>query len=142
MSGLTTHKSQAFRAFTLIELMVVVAIIGVLATIAMPTYKTFVCRSRQSEAKTILAAISVSQEVYRSEYDTYVPGALEDLAELGMSVEGPRSQYVYTVVTPDPLHSSTFTSIATGVQLMTGDVLEGSDKHLIVSTNDLCAGKM
>jgi len=43
--------------FTLIELMIVVAIIGILAAIAIPNFLKFQCKSKQSEAKTNLSGI-------------------------------------------------------------------------------------
>ena len=45
------------RGFTLIELMIVVAIIGILAAIAIPNFIKFQAKSKQSEAKTNLKAI-------------------------------------------------------------------------------------
>lgn len=58
--------------FTLIELMVVVAIIGILAAIAIPNFMTFQLRSRASEGKANLAAIRVAEEGYAAEFSTYV----------------------------------------------------------------------
>ena len=53
------------RGFTLIELMIVVAIIGILAAIAIPNFLSFQARARQSETKTNLKAIFTSiQSLY------------------------------------------------------------------------------
>ncbi|MEM1417355.1 MAG: prepilin-type N-terminal cleavage/methylation domain-containing protein [Myxococcota bacterium] len=57
--------------FTLIELMIVVAIIGILATLAIPAFQTYVLRSRMSEATTFLQVIKGRQEAYRAEFGQY-----------------------------------------------------------------------
>ena len=60
------------KGFTLIELMIVVAIIGILAAIAIPNFLSYQLRAKRAEAPTNLKAIKVSEESYRAEYDTYV----------------------------------------------------------------------
>jgi type IV pilus assembly protein PilA len=86
--------------FTLIELMIVVAIIGILAAIAIPNFVEFQCRSKQSEAKTNLRALASAQEAYRAEYDTYMnvpPIGYENTLpnEIGFQPVGKKVRYTY-----------------------------------------------
>jgi type IV pilus assembly protein PilA len=71
MRKLHTRKG----GFTLIELMIVVAIIGILAAIAIPNFLMFQLRSKTGEAKTNLAAIRTAEEGYFAEFGTYVDSA-------------------------------------------------------------------
>ena len=60
------------KGFTLIELMIVVAIIGILAAIAIPNFVRFQARSKQGEAKTNLKALFTAQKAYYGEKDKYL----------------------------------------------------------------------
>src|SRR5688572_5616461 len=60
------------KGFTLIELMIVVAIIGILAAIAIPNFLQYQMKSRQSEAKTNLQAIKTSQVAFQAEQGCYL----------------------------------------------------------------------
>ena len=60
------------KGFTLIELMIVVAIIAILAAIAIPQYKKFQAKAKAAEAKTNLGAIASCEEAYHAENDVYI----------------------------------------------------------------------
>ncbi len=57
--------------FTLIELMIVVAILGILAAVALPRYRSYLYRSKTTEAVSFLAEIKSRQESYRADFGQY-----------------------------------------------------------------------
>jgi type IV pilus assembly protein PilE len=65
-------KRRRMRGFTLIELMMVVAIIGILASIAIPQYRDYVIRAKLTDAFTGLGAVSTAAEDYWGNMHTYV----------------------------------------------------------------------
>jgi len=64
--------------FTLIELMIVVAIIGILAAIAIPQFASYRQRAQDSAAKSALKNLATAQENYYAEHNTYTD-AIGDL---------------------------------------------------------------
>lgn len=65
------RNRTAPEGFSLVELMVVVSIIGILAAVAVPSYKSYVYRSRVTEGTTMLGNIKQAQEAYRNEFGRY-----------------------------------------------------------------------
>ena len=61
------------KGYTLIELFVVVAIIGVLATLAIPRFMQSTTKTKQGEAQLILKQVYEMQRAYRQEKDSYYP---------------------------------------------------------------------
>ena len=102
----TQHFSMApyrLSAFSLVELMIVVAIIGVLAALAVPRFQTFQAKAKQAEAKSNLSRIFTLEVAYFGEASTYT-----DTTGIGFAVTG-RARYNYAVPT---VTASTFTGWA------------------------------
>ncbi|MBJ20768.1 MAG: prepilin-type N-terminal cleavage/methylation domain-containing protein [bacterium] len=107
------NRPKSRSAFTLIELMIVVAIIGILSAIAIPMFISHQLRAKSTEAKTNLSAIRVVEEANFSETGLYVAAVAEpslipgstpvsfdaagsDYASLGWAPEG-RVYFSYAV---------------------------------------------
>ena len=83
-------QSKLKKGFTLIELMIVVAIIGILAAIAIPNFVKFQARSKQGEVKTNLKSLFTAEKSYYAEKDAY----LMDMNVVGFAPEmGNRYSY-------------------------------------------------
>jgi type IV pilus assembly protein PilE len=68
------YTFKRLSGFTLIELMIVVAIIGILAGIAYPTYTDYVARGNRADGKAGLLNLQLAQEKYRADCPQYADG--------------------------------------------------------------------
>ncbi len=93
------------QGFTLIELMIVVAIIGILAAIAIPAYQDYTIRSQVSEGLSLAAAAKAA--VAESFLNTGVPPATRTVAGMSVNAADTQGQYVVSV------------NVATGVIIIT-----------------------
>lgn len=115
------------RGFTLIELIVTVAIIGILATIAFPSYLNYVMRSNRTVAKSALVEITARQEAYLADRKTYA--ASLNLLGYPASTTFVGSSKEYTAANSNSIYSlavssataTTFTLAATPIGSQTRD---------------------
>ncbi|MGB8856657.1 MAG: type IV pilin protein [Burkholderiales bacterium] len=70
-SAQTMQRKQKNAGFTLIEIMIVIAIMGILAAIAVPAYTDYVIRSRTTEATTTLSDLRVRMEQFFQDNRNY-----------------------------------------------------------------------
>jgi prepilin-type N-terminal cleavage/methylation domain-containing protein len=78
------HKRALQHGFTLIEMMVVVAVVGALAAVSVQSSAAYVSRARRAEAIITLSAIADAQAGFRADHDYYA----STFDELGVSFDG------------------------------------------------------
>ncbi len=94
--GYGHHMRRTNHGFTLVELMIVVAIIGILAALAIPNFIKFQARAKQSEAKTTLRGLSTAQTNYFAESDRYA----NNLSDVNFQVERGNRYAYFSALTP------------------------------------------
>ncbi|WP_347358100.1 prepilin-type N-terminal cleavage/methylation domain-containing protein [Bdellovibrio sp.] len=108
-----SSKRKSQSGFSLVELMVVVAIIGVLASIAVPNISKYLAKARQSEAKTNLASLYTSEKAFYAEYTAYHT----QFGAVGYSPEG-KLRYKIGFAgagTPDAGVANGYTTVPSGI---------------------------
>lgn len=112
------------RGFTLIELMVAVAVVAILAAVAVPSYQEHVRKGRRADAQAFLMRVANQQQQYILDARTYALGA-GALGLLNSPVPATVAPYYNVTVTPDaPATPPAFTVTATaiGAQVKDGDL--------------------
>ena len=125
------------EGFTLIELMIVVAIIGIMAAIAIPNFLNYMCKSKQTEARSTLANIATAQETYFAENNAYkVAANTAAHAVIGFSTKG-ETKYSYVSGVSGTNYTITATSSGSGIKGASGDDVwtTDQDKAVGVTTN-------
>ena len=118
----TASSCRAPLGFTLIELMIVVAIAAILTSIAIPYYRNHVTKNNRAAAESFMLNLANKQEQYRLDARTFAIS----LAALGVTSYPPNVQQNYTVTITNATNTTyTITGTPIGSQL-TGDTLCGT----------------
>lgn len=117
------RSGRAAAGFTLIELMITVAIAAILAAVAYPSYTEHVRKSRRTDAKTALLDLAARQERLFTTQNVYggTPAALGYAGPaFPVAIQsGSQAYYQLTVVAGNP--ATTYTATATPVGPQAGD---------------------
>jgi type IV pilus assembly protein PilE len=78
---------KKMRGVTLVELMIVIAVIGLLAGIAIPSYRRYLIRSQRSEAKIALMALQTAQEKFYLQNNSYTNNITSATKDGGLGLQ-------------------------------------------------------
>lgn len=112
ISGKSTKPSRT-RGFTLIELMITVAIVAILAAIAMPAYRDYVLRGQITQATNALSTLRANMERQFQDNRQYTTPATAPAGKFVSPCDAPAPAGSFTVTCPT-LTASTFTAQAQG----------------------------
>lgn len=97
------HAKSFSKGFTLVELLIVIAVISILAAVAIPAYYNHILRVRQADAHNELLDIKAAEEMFYSQYNEYAAwsaltpdGTFSALLSFNIADS---TYYVYTVTT-------------------------------------------
>lgn len=98
------------RGITLIELMIVIVIVGILASIAVPSYRNYMLRSQRTDAMAALLRIAAAQEKFYLQNNTYTTS----LGSTGLNLPSSSSEHGwYTLSVSGANLTSAYTATAT-----------------------------
>lgn len=124
------------KGFTLVELIIVIVIIGILATFAMPQFASTKERTLDKEAQANLKLIQAAEKIYRMEMATYYPdcppcGSTSTITDINdklkLSLPASSANWIYTVsTTGSSIGSATATRVGAGARVWTISLIPGA----------------
>ncbi len=113
-------KCSTQAAFTLIELMIVVAVIGVLAAVAYPSYRDYIAKARRGDAVTVLMENAQWMERYFTQNNSYLNGGANPVLPILEAPKDGAAKY-YDITFSGTNTQTTFTLTATPKGAMATD---------------------
>lgn len=120
------RNSRTQAAFTLLEVMVTVAIVAILVSVCYPSYQQYVLRTYRSEATSQLHLLANAQEQYIADYGLYTA----DFSQLGWQSPQQASRYHYRITLLHDNQGYQLTATAIGLQQADSDCPEFTLNHL------------
>ena len=130
---------NAEKGFTLIELMITVAIVAILAAIAYPSYQEYVRRARRAEAQNLLNDAAARQERYRAQNGSYITAA-NDMGKLKLPNEAKSENGYYQLSVSSVAGDGGYTLTAGRLGAQQSDSKCGNFTLDAKGTKDMAAG--
>ncbi len=114
---------QRQAGFTLIELMIAVAIVAILAMVAVPSYREHIQRGKRADGKAFLLDLASRQERFYTQYSSYTgvltksSGCTASACGLGLSANTSPDRYYTVAMTSTPSGCSATGTLCTGYAL-------------------------
>lgn len=93
------HTRRALAGVTLIELLTVMVVIAILASIAVPSYRSYLLRANRSDAKSALMQLQVAQEKYFLQFNKYT-NKVADAPPAGLGISDTTTHGYYKLTVP------------------------------------------
>ena len=112
--SLPTNAARRARGFTLVEMVITIAVIAILASVAWPSYESYVRRSKRATAQSALMTIANREQAHLLDLRGYTTS----LAALNVSApQELRGDYAFTIVVDNAVSPRTFVATATPLNL-------------------------